>query len=252
MTRLDQAYAEMDASPEDDILRLLFYERLVESELFILLESDTAETPRLFDTNSGCFVLIFDREERLTAFTEGPANYAAMSGRAVAKMVEHQNIGLALNIGVAPSSFLIPASAVDWLNETLGTKPAEQTAVPERIDSPEALPDRLLTGLDSKLATAEGLASTAYLVAATYQGGRRGHLLAIIDALPGAEESLTRAISEAVIFSGLDAGEIDVAYFAANNPIAAQFANVGLRFDLPKPTVPKPPDVDPAAPPKLR
>ncbi len=252
MTRLDQAHAAMEAAPEDDIRRMRFYERLAESELFVLLENDTPDTPKFFDTEDGPFVLVFDSEDRLTRFTDGPANYAAMSGRAAAGMLDQQGVGLALNLGVASSSFLMPAPAIDWLNRTLNTKPSPETMVPEAIAPPGTMPKQFLTSLDTKLATAEGMASAAYLVAVTYQDGQERHLLAIIDALPDAEAALTQTISEAVIFSGLDKGTLDVAFFAARDPIVGRLANFGLRFDLPKLVVPKPPVLDPTKPPRLR
>ena len=36
-TPLDAAHAAMEAAPEDDAARLRFYERLADSELFLLL-----------------------------------------------------------------------------------------------------------------------------------------------------------------------------------------------------------------------
>ena len=73
--------------------------------------------------------------------------------------------------------------------------------------------------------------------------------------VPGAEPALAQAASEALIFSGLDAGEMDVAFFAASNPVSARLAKVGLRFDLPQPepvSAPNAPGMDPDTPPRLR
>ena len=39
-TPLDQAHAAMEAAPEDDAARLRFFERLADSELFILLDKE--------------------------------------------------------------------------------------------------------------------------------------------------------------------------------------------------------------------
>lgn len=252
MTPLDIAHADMKAAPDDEHIRMRFYERLAESELFVLLEKDRSEVPQLFETEVGRFILVFDREDRLTAFAEGVANYAALSGRSAVQMVKGQDVGLALNIDVAPSSFLMPVSAVDWLNHTLDAKPTEQSGLPERFEPPGSLPEQLLTSLDAKLAMAEGLASRAFLVAVTYRDGRRGHLLAIADAASGAQPALARAVSEAVVFSGIDAGELDVAFIASADPVTEKLAKVGLRFDLPELVLPKVPKFDPTKPPKLR
>ncbi len=257
-TPIDTAHAAMDAAPDDGGARLHFFERIAESELFLLLKSDPIGDqiePEIFDTDDGRFALVFDREERLTDFTGTAAPYAALSGRAIATMLAGQSIGLGLNLGVAPSSYLLQAEALNWLNATLATRPTEVAATPREVTAPAGLPQQLVKSLDAKLAQAGGLASVAYLVGATYQDGRRGNMLALIDTLPGAEPTLARAIQEALIFSGLDAGEIDVAFLRATDPVAAKLAKVGLRFDLPEPIAieaPAPPGSDPARPPRLR
>lgn len=255
MTPLDDAHAAMEAAPDEEAARLRFYERLADAELFLLLDSepDGAQlSPSIFDTSDGRFTLAFDREERLTAFTEGPAPYAALSGRAIASMLAGQAIGLGLNLGVAPSSFLVPAGALDWLTDTLGEGPDTLTEKPEEIAPPAGLPENLVTGIDAKLATARGLARSAYLVAVKYPGNRPGHMLAFINAAPGSEPALASAISEALVFSGIDAGTLDVAFFSASDPISAKLAKHGLRFDLPQIESAKPPGQDPTKPPKLR
>lgn len=260
MTPLDQAHAAMEAAPADDAARLRFYDRLAGSELVLMLESEPEGgriRPAIFPVEEQRFVLVFDREERLTAFAEGPAPYAALSGRALAAMLAGQGIGLGVNLGVAPSSILIEAGSVDWLAETLATAPEEVEERPEALSPPAGLPEALLTALDARLATAEGLARMAYLVGATYAGGRRGHLMAFVDAVPGAEPALARAVGDALTFSGVEAGTLDVGFFRVSDPFAARLARVGLRFDLPQ-AAPSPqvagaaPGMDPDRPPRLR
>lgn len=257
-TPLDTAHAAMQAAPGSDAARLRFHERLADAELFLLLaaepDGDSIE-PQVFDVDDDRFVLVFDREHRLAAFTGQPAPYAALSGRVVAQMLAEQGIGLGLNLDVAPSSILIPASAVAWLHETLGHRPTRIDAHPIAIDAPRGLPEDLLTALDAKLATASGLARSAYLVAVTYAPARPGHLLAFIDPVPGAEPALARATGEALTFSGIEAGELDVGFFSATDPMAARLAKAGLRFDLPAPdpaAAPAAPGTDPGRPPILR
>ena len=258
MTPLDDAHAAMDAAPDDDAARLAFHDRLASAELYLLLtaepDGDAPLDPRLFETSQGAFVLVFDRVERLAAFAEGSAPYAALSGRVLAAMLAGKGIGLALNPGVAPSSYLMPPDAVGWLADTLSGGPEETQATPRDLTPPGNLPEALLTALDAKLASARGLARIAYLAGVTWESGARGHLLAFIDAAPGAEGALAQAVREALVFSGLEAGALDVTFFPASSPVAASLARVGLRFDLPKfePAQPKAPGMDPAAPPRLR
>ncbi len=257
-TDIDDAHAAMQAKPEDDALRLRFYERLADSELFMLLggepEGDQVE-PELFAIQGQNYVLVFDREERLADFTGRTVPYAALPGRALANMLADQNIGLALNLEVAPSSMMIPPDGVAWLAQTLENAPKEEQAKLIEIAPPASLPEDVLTGLDRKLAIAAGRARFAYLAAATYEGGGRGHVLAFIDAMPGAETALAQAAGEALTFSGIEAGTIDVLFCGSQDVLANRLAKVGLRFDLPdvvQPSLPGAPGMDPAKPPKLK
>jgi hypothetical protein len=257
MTDLDEAHAAMEAAPEDDAVRLRFYERLADTELFMLLGEEAAGdkiTPELFEIEDQRFSLVFDREERLSQFVGRVAPYAGLPGRALADMLAGQGIGLALNLDVAPSAMLIPAEAVDWLVETLAHGPDETEARLTEVSSPTGLPEAVVTGLDRKLAIAAGMARFAYLAAATYDDGARGHVLAFVDAGDGAEKALATAAGEALTFSGIEAGVMDVLFIRASDPMAAHLAKVGLRFDLPElavPEAPGAPGMNPDKPPKL-
>jgi hypothetical protein len=162
-----------------------------------------------------------------------------------------------VNLGVAPSSFLISAGAVDWLAATLGHAPAEVEAKPVSFHAPGGLPDRLIEGLDAKLARAGGLAMAALLAGVSYADGRRGHMLAFVGTVPGAESALARAAAEALTFSGVDAGEMDVTFLAPDESALVPLSRVALRFDLPMPALPEPvtpvaPGMDPDRTPRLK
>jgi hypothetical protein len=81
--------------------------------------------------------------------------------------------------------------------------------------------------------------------------------LAFVGAIPRAQDALVRAASEALTFSGIEAGAMDVGFFAPSDPVVAKLAKVGLRFDLPQgealqQTPRLPPGSDPAKPPILK
>lgn len=254
-TPLDIAHAAMEAAPDDDTRRLRFYERLADSELFLLLEGEPSQdriSPHLFDTADGRFALAFDREHRLTAFTGKAAPYAALSGRAIAKMLADQGIGIALNPDVASSSILIPAEAIEWLREALSKGTEESQAQAAEFRPPHDLPESLIQSLDTKLATAEGLAECAYLAGVTYSDRTQTHLLAFIDPKPGAEEPLAKAASETLVFSGLEQGTFDVGFFKSTDAAVKKLTRVGLRFDLPKPAEAISSPQNPNTPPRLR
>ncbi len=257
-TPLDVAHAAMMADDNNDTARLRFYERMADVELFLLLEDEPDAdqvSPVLLD---GAYVLVFDRIERLAAYVGHAAPYVALSGRAIAGMLDGQPLGMAVNMNVAPSAILLPHSAVAWLRDTLAHAPGQVEAKIDRVVPPKGLPETLIEAIDAKLATATGMAAGAWLVGVEYQGGGRGHLLGFVGAIPRAQDALVRAASEALTFSGIEAGAMDVGFFAPTDPTVEKLSKVGLRFDLPQmePLQNTPrleaPGSDPSKPPILR
>ena len=261
MTPLDQAFAAMQAAPSDDAARLAYYARLADAELCLLLAEEATGadlTPQMFDLAEGRFVLMFEGEERMAAFVGEVSAYAALPGRVVAGLLAGQGIGIGVNLG-SDASLMIPAEAVDWLVEVLGQGPQVVEAQPSQILPPGTLPDALLSALSVKLAQAAGLADAAYLAGVRYSSGARGHLLAFVGAGPAAEAALARAASEALTFSGLEAGQMDVTFVGAADAILHALIRHGLWFDLTRapgpgadPSPPPAPGSDPARPPILR
>ena len=237
ITPLDSAHALMDAANGDDAARLRFYERLADSELFVLLSAEASDDqiePELFEVEGVSYVLVFDRAARLTEFVGQAVPYAALSGRAIALMLAQEHIGLGLNLEVAPSSILMPPEAVLWLSRTLGNAPDEIEARIEVFSPPKGLPEALITALDTKLAIAAGLAHSAYLVGVTYEGGGTGHMLGFVDARDRAQGALVQAANEAFTFSDIETAAMDVGFFGAEDAVTAHLVRSGLRFDLPK------------------
>lgn len=262
MTPIDTAQAAMDAAPDDTSKRMAFYERVADSELFLVLEKESSDDkiqPALFPVEDEHYALVFDTETRMSEFTQAPTPFLAISGRQITAMLSGQNIGLGLNLAVAPSSMLLPASAVDWLNTTLGAPPQTEQATPSAIYPPAELPETLITALDTKLATMAGLAKFAYLAEIEYENRPKTHVMAFIDAIEEAQSAIASAISEALTFSGIEAGSLDVIFVNSSTQLAAALAKNGLRFDLP--TAPEPdqtantpeaPGTNPDKPPILR
>lgn len=233
-TPLDTAHAAMMNDEGDAAARLRFYERMADVELFLLLEGepDTDQvSPVVLDD---AYVLVFDRIERLAAYVGQPAPYVALAGRAIAGMLEGQALGMAVNIGVAASAILLPQAAVAWLRDTLANAPDEVEARIARVFPPKGLPETLVAAIDAKLATATGMAAGAWLVGVEYAGGGRGHMLGFVGAIPRAQDALVRAASEALTFSGIEAGAMDVGFFTPSDPTVEKLSKVGLRFDLPQ------------------
>ncbi len=257
-TPLDRAHREMLKTPENDAVRLRFYCCLADSQLFVLLAEEPVDDtviPELFPIDGARYAAAFDTEERLTDFSECTVPYAALPGRALAGLLADQGLGLALNPDVAPSAILLPPEAVTWLAGAISSSPAEEASRIKEVAPPDGLPEGLLTVLEAKLSAAVGLAASAHLAAATYEDGRRGHLLAFLGAETWAQSSLAQAAGEAVIFSGIEASELDVTFVGKGDLLVERLARVGLRIDLPVPEVEpgtRAPGTDPARPPRLR
>lgn len=256
-TTLDAAHAAMQSG--DDCARLAFYERLAATELILLLEAEPVGDdlePVVAETTEGQFVLVFDTEERLATFAKATVPYAGIPGRALVEMLTGQGMGLGLNLDVAPSSMLIPPDGVDWMATLLGNRPAVRSAQPVAIHAPTGLPAPVLASLEARLAAAGGLAAKAILARADYVDGSTGSLLAFIGADPRSEPSLAQMVAEAISFSGMDAGSIDVVFLAPDDLLTAPLVRQGLEIALPAPTRPEPrtpkaPGMD-GVPPKLR
>lgn len=259
MTPLDTAHDAMESAPEDDSRRLAFFRLFADTELFMMLtgEHDGEEvSPTLFDVEGARYLVAFDLEERLTAFTDEITPYAALPGRGLAAMIAGEGIGIALNAEL-PSAMLIPPEAVDWLAQTLADGPAEIAVRPQSFHAPMNLPADLMTALESSLANASGLAVAAWLAGVTYDDRSTGHLIGFVGAAPGTEAALAAMVREALVFSGLEEGWLDVAFLAGDDPALAHLAGVGRALDIPSPqpeapAAPSAPGSDPDRPPRLR
>lgn len=263
-TTLDAAHEAMQSDLNDDAARLAFYEKLADAELFLLLKEepkgDTVDPEVVeIDNENGekpdVYLMVFDREDRLAAFAEGPAPYAALPGRVVAAMIAGSEMGLALNLG-AVSSILIPSLAMTWLAETLGPEPEEVESAVSSLERPTDLTEQLLAALATKLDSAAGLAHHALLARARYEDESTGLVLGFVDVVPGAEQALARAAQEAMTFSG-EALRLDVGFFQPGDPVAKRLAAVALRLDLPQVQQPEArvieaPGMDPNKPPIIK
>lgn len=255
-TALDTAQAATAGEPDNTLLRLAFLERVVATELFVMIEDDAGDAvaPVTFPTSEGAFVLAFDREDRLAEFAGGAAPYAAVSGRGLLAMLKDSDLGIGLNLQ-GNHAELLDVATLGWLRTMLAEVPEDMRGSPIEVDAPRGLPDRLIAALDARLAGMEGLALRAHLASVTYSDGGRGTLLAVVGVMQGREAAITRGIGETLVFSGLEAGALDVTFVEVGHPLEARLSKVALTFELPEvhgPEAPKAPGMDPDTPPRLR
>ena len=260
MTKLDAAHAAM--TDGDDAAARQFYRIFADATVLLLLDHEpTGEriNPRVFDLADGPVVLAFDTDERLASFGDDPLPYAALPGRIIAQHLAGQGVSLGLNLGTgAVSEMLLPPQALQWLADMLDTTPDQVQATPVAFYAPRGLPDGLGDALTFTLDAAAGLALAALLVQVRYSDGRRGHMLAVIDAAEPAQQPLARALAEALQFSGVDEGELDVTFLASTDPIVPQIAPAAQVFAVPPVAEADDapsriaPGSDPSRPPNLR
>lgn len=257
-TPLDQAYQARLDTPEAEEVHLRFFQRLADAELFLALVEESNDgdiLPQVAQVDDQPYVLAFDLHERLADFAGQATAYAALPGRSLAQMLEGQNLGIALNPQVAPSSSLIEPDQIEWLCDMLNTQTDELMGTLQEVAAPGPTSQATLEALDGKLAQMGGLAQRAYLITATYDDGAQGQMMAVIDPMPGAEPALAQGLAQAVAFAPTPNGPLDVAFFTADDPVAERIARVGLAFDLPQPQerpAPVAPGSDPEKPPILR
>lgn len=259
-TPLDRAHDAMMTGDEAEARA--FYRVLADAPLLLLLDREPEGeriNPRVFDLSDGPVLLAYDSHDRLAGLGLGPVPYAELPGRIIAQHLAGQGVSLGLNLNTgAASETLLPPEALRHLAEMLDVAPEAMQAVPEAFVPPATLPDALEAALRFTLEGAAGLAVGAVLAGVRYKGGRRGHMLVIVDAVEAAEEPLARAVAEALAFAGLEAGEIDVSFLAADDPALVPIARVGRLYEVPlpeapaAPATPHPPGTDPDRPPRLR
>jgi len=172
-------------------------------------------------------------------------------------MLAGQGVGIGLNLGEAPSAMVLPVGAIDWLAEAAMGEDEAVDAKPLEISKPVGVPEALIVALDGKLANMGGVVGAAHLVSVKYEGGAAGHMLALVNVPEAAKTGVSEALSEALRFSGVEAGQLDLAFLAPEDPHLESFVRAGLGFEipdliLPKTPAPLAPGMDPDKPPVLR
>ncbi|PYE83748.1 SseB family protein [Pseudoroseicyclus aestuarii] len=231
-TELSRLHAAAAADQGDEAARLAFLGRLADADLFLLLEAEAGGEsiePVLGEADGQAYALAFDTEEALSTHVGAGADHAAMPGRTLATMLAEAGIGLALNGRAEPEALIAPET-LEWLVTTLAQAPERAEARPTELRGPGEIPEVLQIALEQALGTTGALAQGAVLARAVYEDGGEGLLLAILDPAPGAEQPLAAAVGEAMAFTGLPEGVLDVTFLASRSDLAQRFMRVGLRF----------------------
>ncbi|MGB3146503.1 MAG: SseB family protein [Paracoccaceae bacterium] len=258
-TALDRAHRAMSMAPDDDAARLNWYHVFADSELCLLLEKEAEGvelSPAIFELSEGRFAMVFDQEERLASFAEDVVPYAALPGRVIAANLAGRDIGICVNLDVAPSAFVMPAGAVDWLAGALSQTPAPASGPLGGWTAPQN--PELGRALWAKLIGQPLPVRAVWLTGVRLEGDQATHAFVFVDADRSYEGPLARAANEAVLFSGHDPEGVSILFLSAEQ--AAGLEGIALPvWAPPEPTIapepaaaPAAPGSDPDRPPRLR
>ncbi|SET41034.1 SseB family protein [Oceanicella actignis] len=261
-TALDAAFARAGGDQSAGAV----FDALFNSEMLLMLTEEPqgdSISPVLLALEAGPTALAFDRVERLAAFVDRPAPYAAMPGRALVSLLAARAesgapVNLAVNPGVAPSELFYDAEALRWAAGILAQAPARAQAQRlTAVEPPRAAPRALLEALDAKLAALSPVLAEAWLVGVREEGAPDAARLAVVARLraPGAEGPAAQAIAETGLLADPGAPPLDVAFAEEGDALLSRARAAGLGFAIappPEPRRPAAPGADPDRPPRLR
>ena len=124
MTDLDTA---LEKYIQDDALQADYYALMLKTDFYIPLSdpesvSDLADKesvePRIYESDGKEYLMLFDSEERLSAWAKTPLNYVVLAGSTVAEL-STPNLHWAVNIGGDCAKEFVP-DEIAWLKQLRG------------------------------------------------------------------------------------------------------------------------------------
>lgn len=245
MTALDDL-ALMPFHDATSSQRARMLSRLADTELSVALTGEPKGDRvglHIFPLDSGPVALACDSEDRLAGFFGKPVSYAAMPGRVLAGLLQHEKAGLLVNPGF-PSEMLLDAEMLHWLTDVLAATPEAAEARLKLTSAAPATVQALAEPLAARFADMSGLISGAALAGTEGEDGPAGHILLIAGAATEHQPAIAKALAEALSFLPPQPGGVDISFSDAKPPPTA------LRFNLEplQATLPK----KSKAPPRLR
>jgi len=140
VTPIDTAHAAMNGGGAAE--HRAFIETVAAAELLVLLEGEIGAgrpVARVVPVEGAKYVLAFDTDDRAVALAGEDAPISLVDGRGLFNLIAGRGVGVAVNLGHAPSTALIAAEEIDRYLDA--ARAAEASAAPEPAAEKTAEPD---------------------------------------------------------------------------------------------------------------
>lgn len=248
-TPLDLAFERARNDPEETAG---FYDALFAAVVFMPIdgafddegnESDaeaSAISPVFYEVEGNATLLIFDTEDRLAQWTNEPVDYVGLTGKQLFAMFDGEQ-QVALNIGVAPSSVVIPSEAVGWLHERAVTE-GESEEVPAGavldVTPPPDLSPEIVARIAARIAGLRREVNEAVFFSLGIDAGqdeaeRRVVLgVAVSEAGMAEADSVAQALADTAMGAFDGQRPVEVALLNADSPLMEKARKVGLNLPV--------------------
>ncbi len=247
-TPLDLAFERARNDPEETAG---FYDALFAATIFLPIDrafddegnqseaAASAIEPIFYEVEDQPTLLIFDTEERLAIWTDEPIDYVGLTGRQLFEMFDGEQ-QVALNIGVAPSSVVIPAEMVTWLHERASEEGdsdeiAAGTAL--EVTAPPALDTEIVARIAARIAGLRREIDEAVFFSLGIDAGQDEAERRVVLGVATSDQGLrdANAVAEALAETARGAFDgtrpVEVALLSATSPLMEKARKVG--FNLP-------------------
>lgn len=245
-TALDAAFLDALADPAK---AGEFYGVLLDTMLFLPIDAmpededdgDEAEetasiSPQIFELEGEETAMVFDTEERLAAWAEGPTDYVGMPGRSLFLMFDGRE-QIALNLGVAPSSTILSCDDVAALNAHATHEGNEAEEVPAgteiTVGPVESMDEATVAALVARLAGLRADVAEAVLFSLKIREDDTPRMILGVVPVSLADANETaRRVAETVSRIGPSAEGLEVAAMAGDGPVISKARELGLRLPM--------------------
>jgi len=248
-TPLDLAFERARNDPEETAG---FYDALFAATVFLPIdraydddgnESEAAASsiePIFYEVEDAPTILIFDTEERLAIWTDEPIDYVGLTGRQLFEMFDGGQ-QVALNIGVAPSSIVIPAEMVTWLHER-AAEAGESDEIPVgtalEVTAPPHLDTEVIARIAARIAGLRREIDEAVFFSLGTDAGQDEAERRVVLGVAVSQQGLrdAEAVAEALAETARGAFDgmrpVEVALLSANSPLMEKARSVGLNLPV--------------------